>query len=139
MPEIMPTQTNPDSPRRIRVKGRLDSIALIAVLLLGFCSFLFWWPALSDYMRFAFIACFPVVFPFAYVLLRSGAFNRRKRRRLLILIGAHMFLLASALFLWNTYSSAETIRNPDFVFGVMAIDTAIAILVTRAGGPQSLA
>lgn len=136
VPEIMPIQDETGSPRRNRDKGRLDTIVLIAILLLGFCSFLFWWPALSDYSRFAFIACFPVAFPFAYVLLRSDSFKRHKRKRLLILASAHILLLASALLLWKIYSSTSTIRDPDFVFGVMAVDMVIAILATRGGGSE---
>ena len=116
--------TTPDS---------FDKLAALIVTALALSSFAFWWPAFATVARFAFLCCFPAIFPFCYALARSapGLREPQKHRALAIMAIIHCVLLTGLVFAWRVFSTRVTIGNPDVVFGFMAVEAAVMILLVR--------
>jgi len=127
------------SKMRIQHRQHLDKIAALSVTVLGVLSFFFWWPMFAASMRFVFLCCFPVIFPFGYALAHPGkVFQSTKMRRVLgIVLGIHCVLLIALLVSLKTFPLYVTLDNPDFVFGFMAVETAAMVLVVRFVKPKS--
>ena len=118
---------------------RHGTLGTLAVTALGLFSLAYWWPRFADFARFAFLCCFPVIFPFCYGMVRSGSFSHdpRKRRIVTVILAFHCVLLVGVALFWKAFPSKLSIRNQDFVFGFMAIEFAAMILLARLVRPKA--
>ncbi len=115
---------------------RLNKLATAFVTALAFSSFAFWWPRFSNIARFAFLSCFPAIFPFFFALVRSkgGLREPRNRRAVITMAVIHCVLLLGLIFAWRAFSANVSIGNPDTVFGFMAVEVTAVIFLGRILG-----
>lgn len=136
MTEIKPISldtSGPNSGKESTTPDSFDKLAALIVTALALSSFAFWWPTFATVARFAFLCCFPAIFPFRYALVRSPLTLReaRKHRALATMAIIHCVLLAGLVFAWRALSTRVTIGNPDVVFGFMAVEVTVMILLAR--------
>ena len=117
------------SQRRIS----LERMTALIVIALGISSMFYWWPRFSNFSRFAFISCFPAVFPFLFALLRLSGSLRAARIRNLVnaMLVIHCALLVIAILLWRGFPNSINIDNPDLIFVFMAVEVGAMKLLTH--------
>jgi hypothetical protein len=118
-------------------KKRLGRLAAYFVTALAFSSFAFWWPTFARLALFAFLCCFPVIFPFCFFVLLSDP-NRIKQRWkhkvLATVIVVHCALLTWMVYAWTALSRKASIDNPDVVFGFVVVEAALTTSLARLVG-----
>jgi hypothetical protein len=130
---IMIGRSGPNLHGKSTAPDKVDRVAVTVVIAFAILSFAYWWPTFADVARFAFLCCFPAVFPFCYALVRSAPSLRErwKSRVLTIVVGVHCILLAGLVVAWIKFSSSVTIRDPEVVFGFMVVEVAVILLLGR--------
>lgn len=115
---------------------RIDRLVALGTFVVVILGLFYWWPTFATFWRFVSLCFFPAVVPISYGVVRSGMALRAPRVRIVVSITilVHCGLLAGTAYLWRAFPSSS--RSGDFMFGFIAVDGLIILLLMRLAWPR---